>query len=220
MEESKFSSRQWLREMRDDVSRMVNKATGYTFFLQELGGFLTQLGGGEKLAMSREGNRDTLRVACVLKPSGAQSVTSLVLMRDQNARRELRRRKTGKPEDKQGIVDGTMTPAEKVAHERSGHATYVSRCEMCIEVGGTSRHRRRKVAEAAHIDNATVMRSQHVSENEDLGWCLCERRDILREKVIARDRNPMIWRSFSVILLHRGPCGTLNGSKTLCKERC
>ena len=118
--------------------------------------------------MSREGNRDTLRVACVLKPGGAQSVTSLVLMREQNARRELRSPKTGKPEDKQGSVEGTMTPAEKVAHERSGHATYVSRCEMCIEVGGTSRQPRRIVAEAAHIDNATVMHSQHVSENEDL----------------------------------------------------
>ena len=135
-----------------------------------------------------------LRVACVLKPSGAQSVTSSVLMREQNARRELRNPKTGKPEDKQGSVEGTMTLAEKVAHERSGHATYISRSEMCIEVGGPSRQLRRIVAEAAHIDNATVMHSQHVSENEDLGWCLCERRDILREQVIARERNPMIWR--------------------------
>ena len=40
--------------------------------------------------------------------------------------------------------------------------------KMCIEVGGTSRQPRRIVAEAAHIDNATVMHSQHVSENEDL----------------------------------------------------
>ena len=151
--------------------------------------------------MSREGNRDTLKVARVLKPRGAQSVTSLVLMREQNALRELRSPKTGKPEDKQGSVEGTMTPAEKVAHD--------SRCEMCIEVGGTSRHPRRTVAEAAHIDNATVKHSHHCSENQDLGWCLSAR---------AGERNLKIWRSFSVILVHSGPCGTLNVSKTFLRR--
>ena len=127
------------------------KATGYTFFLQEHGIFLTQPGGGKTLAMFREGNRDILKVARVETERCAVR-DFLVLMREENARRVLRSPKTGKPGDKQD-----------------------SRCEMCIEVGGTSRHARRIVAEAAHIDNATVKHSHHCSKNQDLGWCLSAR---------------------------------------------
>ena len=50
----------------------------------------------KNVTMSRERNRNTLKVACMLKPRDAQSVTSLMLKRElENVRRELRNLKTG-----------------------------------------------------------------------------------------------------------------------------
>ena len=51
--------------------------------------------------MSREGNRDTLKVVWMLKSRDALSVTSLVLKRElENVRRELRNLRTGQHENK------------------------------------------------------------------------------------------------------------------------
>ena len=85
--------------------------------------------------MSREGNRESLKVVCKLKPRDAQSVTSLMLKRElENVRLELRNLKTGQHEKKRENTTGEMTTDEKVAHERNGHARSdprrrVSRCE-------------------------------------------------------------------------------------------
>ena len=51
--------------------------------------------------MSREGNRDTPKVVCMLKPRDAQSVTYLMLKRElEHERREQRYLKTGQHENK------------------------------------------------------------------------------------------------------------------------
>ena len=79
--------------------------------------------------MSREGNRDTLKSVCMLKPRDAQSVTSLTLKRElENARRELRDLKTGQHENKRGAAKREMT-----AHERNysrGNGTCNARSEV------------------------------------------------------------------------------------------
>ena len=57
-----------------------------------------------------------------------------------------------------------MTEDEKIAHERTGHATYDPRCETCLKVRGASTHPRRAVAEAAYFDCAEVKNSQQGAE--------------------------------------------------------
>ena len=134
------------------------RTKGYTFTLNQHGSFPSQPSGSKKVSMSREGNRDTLKVVCVLKPRDAQSVTSLMLKRElENVRRELRNLKTGQHENKRENTTGDMTTDEKVAHERTGHATYKS------EVRDVSTHPRKAVAEAA-FDYATVKNSQQGAE--------------------------------------------------------
>ena len=50
----------------------------------------------QTVKMSREGNRDTLKVVCMLKPRDAQSVTSLMLKRElENVRLKFRNLDTG-----------------------------------------------------------------------------------------------------------------------------
>ena len=128
------------------------RTKGYTFTLNQHGSFLTQPNGSKKVTMSREGNRDTLKVVCMLKPRDAQSVTSLMLKRElENVRRELRNLKTGQHENKRENTTGEMTLDEKIAHERTGHATYDPRCETCLKVRGVSTHPRKAVAEAAYF---------------------------------------------------------------------
>ena len=69
--------------------------------LNQHGSFLVQPNGSKKVTMSREGNSDTLKVVCLLKPRDAQSVTSLMLKRElENVRRELRKLETGQHENK------------------------------------------------------------------------------------------------------------------------
>ena len=63
-----------------DARRCLQSGTqlrtkGYTFPLNQHEGFLTQPNGSKKVTMSREGNRDTLKVVCMLKPRDAQSVS-------------------------------------------------------------------------------------------------------------------------------------------------
>ena len=112
-----------------DVRRCLLSGTqlrtkGYPFTSNQQRSFLTQPKGSKKVTMSREGNRDTLKVVCMLKPRDAQSVTSLIFQRElENVRREPRNLKTGE-----------MTTDEKVAHKRTGHVTHDPRCEMCLKV--------------------------------------------------------------------------------------
>ena len=66
------------------------RTKGYTFTLNQHGSFLKQPNGSGKVTMSREGNKDSLKVVC-MKRRDAQSVTSLMLKRElENVRRELR----------------------------------------------------------------------------------------------------------------------------------
>ena len=57
-----------------------------------------------------------------------------------------------------------MTRDEKIAHERTGHATHDPRCETCLNVGGVSTHAGKAVAGAAHFDCATRKNSQQGAE--------------------------------------------------------
>ena len=73
----------------------------------------------------------------------------------------VRNLKTGQHEnDERENAAGEMTTDEKVAHGRTGHATYEPRCETCLKVRVVSTLPRKAVAEAAHFDYATVKNSQ------------------------------------------------------------
>ena len=68
--------------------------------MNQHGSFLTQPKGSGEVTMSREGNRETLTVVCMLKPRDAQTVNSLLLKRElESARRELRQLKAGQHEN-------------------------------------------------------------------------------------------------------------------------
>ena len=152
-------ARRWL------VSGMQLRTKEYTFTLNQHGSFLTTLNGSRKVTMSREGNRDTLKVVCMLKPRDAQSVTSLMLKRElENVRRELRYLETGHHENKRENTTGDMTMDEKIAHERTGHATYDPRYETSLKVRGVSTHPRKAVAEAENFDYAAVKNGQRGAE--------------------------------------------------------
>ena len=87
--------------------------------------------------MTREGNTDTLKIVCFLKPRDTQSVTSLMLKRElESVRRELKNLKTGQHENTRENVD--------------------PRCETCVKMRGVSPHPRKAVAEAAYFDYAVV----------------------------------------------------------------
>ena len=69
--------------------------------------------------MTREGNRNTLKIVCFLKPRDTQSVTSLMLKRELGCvRRELRNLKTGLHENTREIVEGEMAANERMTHEK------------------------------------------------------------------------------------------------------
>ena len=53
---------------------------------------------------------------------------------------------------------------EKIAHERTGHATCDPRCETRLNVRRVSTHPRRAVAEAAYFDYATVKNNLQCAE--------------------------------------------------------
>ena len=145
------------------------RTKGYTFTLNQHESFLTQPQGGARVTMSREGNRDTFKVVCMLKPRDAQSVNSLMLKRDlENVRRELRNLKTGQYENKRESAAGEMTVDERITHERTRHATHDPRCLMERRV---STHPRKAVAEAAYFHSATVKMSQQGVEGQDPGRC-------------------------------------------------
>ena len=138
---------------------------GHTFTLSEQGSFLTQSKGGQRVQMTRGGNRETLNMVCFLKPRDTQSVTSLMLKRElDNVRREFRNFKTGQHENRRENVEREMTADERVTHERAGHATYDPRCETCVIVRGVSTHPRKAVAEVAYLDYAGITNSQQGAE--------------------------------------------------------
>ena len=113
------------------------RTKGYTCTLNQYGSFLTQPNGSKKVTVPREGNRDTLKAVCMLKPRDAQSVTSFMLKRElENARHELRNLKTGQHENGKENAAVDMTVDERITHERIGHATFDTRCETCLKVRG------------------------------------------------------------------------------------
>ena len=115
--------------------------------------------------MTREGNRDTLKIVCFLKPRDTQSVTSLMLKRElESVRRELRNLNTSQHENTRENVESEMTADARITHERAGHATYDPRCETCVNMRGVSTHPRKAVAEAAYFDFAAVKNSQQGTE--------------------------------------------------------
>ena len=70
---SQFSTQQWLHEIRNDAfsgTQLRTKEYNFTLSQHEFSH------GGGTVTMSREGNRDTLKVVCMQKPRDAQSVTS------------------------------------------------------------------------------------------------------------------------------------------------
>ena len=141
------------------------RTNGYTFTQIQQGSFLTLSKGGHKVQMTREGNRDTLKIICFLKPMGTQSVTSLMLKRElESVRRELRNLRTGQHENTRENVECEMTADQRITHERAGHATYDPRCETCVEVRGVSTHPRNAVEEAAYFYFAVVKNSEQGAE--------------------------------------------------------
>ena len=128
------------------------RTKGYTFTLNQHESFLKQPNVGARVTMSREGYRDTLKVACMLKPRDAQSVTSLMS------------KQTGQHENKKENAEGGMTADERITHERTGHATYDPRCETCHVVRRVTTHPCKAVAEAAYFDYATGRKSQQGAE--------------------------------------------------------
>ena len=133
--------------------------------MSQHGSILTQPNGSGKVTKSREGNKDTLKVVCVLKPRDAQSVTSLTLKRElESVRRKLRNSKTGQHENKRENAARKMTEDERITHERTGHATYDLSYDTCHQVRGVSTHLRKAFAEAAYFHNATVKNSPQGAE--------------------------------------------------------
>ena len=53
---------------------------------------------------------------------------------------------------------------EKIAHERTGHATCDPRCETRLMVRRVSTHPRKAVAEPAYFDYATIKNSHQGAE--------------------------------------------------------
>ena len=92
----------------------------FTFTLHHKKSFLAQSKSEIKVNMSREGNRDTLKSVCMLKPEGC-TVGDFF-------RRELRDLKTGQHVNKQETAEREMT-----AHERNysrGNGTCNARSEV------------------------------------------------------------------------------------------
>ena len=154
--------------------------------------------------MSQEGNRDTLKVVCLLKRRETPSVTSLML------KRELENVKTGQHENTRENVEGEITTNERTTHERTGHATYDPRCETCVKVRRVSTRPRKAVAEAAYFDYAIVINSQKRCTSQDPGWCwtvwrnVCASRTskwskIRRSRTVPEGVAHTVWKHSSVL---------------------
>ena len=117
--------------------------------------------------MSREGNRDTLKVECMLKPRDAKSVTFLMLKRElESVDVNCENLKTGKHGNKREKTRGEMTVDEKIAHERTGHATYDPRCETWLKVRQhihEKRHLRKLHTWTTHLDFCILLTVQIVN---------------------------------------------------------
>ena len=97
------------------------RAKGYMFTLNQKESFLEQPKSERKVNMSREGNRDTLKIECMLKPRDAQSVTSLMSNHElENARRALRLLKTGQHEHKRETAERENVSTRKTYSRENG----------------------------------------------------------------------------------------------------
>ena len=68
-----------------------------------------------------------------------QALTTQTPKREfENVGLEMRNLKTGKNTNLDGNPDGVLAAEERLEHERSGHASFGSRCETCIRVRGKS----------------------------------------------------------------------------------
>ena len=109
---------------------------------------------GTNETVTREGNRDTLKLVCMLKARDAPSVTSLMF------KRKLENVKTRdpKPQDsttrEQARKRGRST--DDRGKDRSREKDMPRMIQACLEVRGTTTHPRNAVAEAAFFDYATV----------------------------------------------------------------
>ena len=113
----------------------------------------------------------------------------------ESVRRELRNFKIGQHENKRETTTGEMFLDEKIAHERTGHATYDPRCEACLKVRGVSTHPRKAVAEAA---SSITQQSRTVNEvQKSRSWSVLDRAGKrLREPCIAKEHNSKILNCF------------------------
>ena len=105
-------------------------------------------------------------------------------------RRELRNLKTGQHGNKRENTTREMRMDEKIAHERTGHATY-DPSEKRLKMPRVSTHPRKAVADAAHFDHATAKNSQQRAEVKI--WVGGPRRKRLRGPCIAKERTSKIF---------------------------
>ena len=80
--------------------------------------------------VSREGNRDTLKLACWYRVTTHTLSDLAVVGRElESVRRELRNLKTGQHENTDGTRGEAMTANEMLTHAKAGHAALDSRSE-------------------------------------------------------------------------------------------
>ena len=92
--------RGFVERIKVQFKAVVARDEGYTFTLNQQGSILAQSKSGQRVRTTREGNRDTIKIVCFLKPRDTQSVTSLMLKRQlESVRRELRNIKTRQHEN-------------------------------------------------------------------------------------------------------------------------
>ena len=165
---------------------------GHTFTLNQHESFTTQPKGSQRVTMTREGNRDTLKNVRLLKPRDAQSVTSLMLKRElESVRRELRNLKTGQHVNKRENVEGERTADEKLLPRESGmphmirDAKRVSKCEECQRI-----HER----QLRKLHLSTMQQSRTVNKvHKSRSWLVLDRMvKRLREPYIERVQNSKI----------------------------
>ena len=153
--------------------------------------------------MSRERNRDTVKVVCMLKPRDARSVTSLMLKRElENVRRELRNLKTGQHQIKRQKNKRNYNGGE---HRARANWT----CHMCSEVRNASQGAKSvstsTTEQLRKLHTLTTQQSRTISKvQKSRSWSVldCPGRR-LREQCIAKEQNSKILACFLKVLQTR-----------------
>ena len=173
------------------LSGTQRRTKGCTFTLNQHGSFLTQPNGSKKVTMSREGNTNPLKIVSMLKPRDAQSVTSLKWKRElENVRCELRNLWTGQHENERENTTGKMAPYEKIAHERTGHATHDPRRQTFLKVQGVSVNTSTKGSCGSCILRPRNSQEQSTRcRSQDLGRCWTARRNVCESRASQRSKN-------------------------------